>query len=607
MPDEPLASSPAHADDALPAEELAARRRLLELNDDDLRCLREVAAAIGERLPELVHRTYTQDLMQYGPPAKQLSRVAGEGRLDKVAAKLVDAFREQLEAPIDDNYTRRRAEIGRVHARIGLEPKWYYGALNLMQQRIAEALAAHPSYAADPTRIWVALRAISKVHAFDAMIVLDAYTESTVGRAMRNVSTAVAQSPIGVFITDTRGVIEYVNPHIEQMTGFAKEELIGKTPKSWRSGLTSKETYEALWHTIMSGKVFNSELRNKRKGGELYWVRARIAPLVNLHGDLVGFVGIHEDISAQKGLETQLRQSERLASVGTLAAGVAHEINTPVQFVSDSIHFIGESVGEVFSLLERLRAVRRLAAGEDEHGSLPDALAAAADAEERADLGYLLDQVPKALERCADGLQRVSSIVRSLKEFAHPPQRDMAPADLNRAIDNTLTIASAEYKYVADLEKELGELPAVTCFASELNQVFLNLVVNAAHAIGEVVGKSGARGKIKVSTRVDGDHIEIVVADTGSGIPEHVAPHVFEPFYTTKALGKGTGQGLALAWSVVTQKHGGTLRFDTKVGAGTTFFVRIPIAGVRGKAQPAADPLEPGGAIASPAGERSIR
>ncbi len=579
MPDEPRPSAPAHTDDALPAEELAARRRLLELTDDDLRCLREVAAVVGARLPELVHRTYTQDLMQYGPPAKLLSRVVGEGRLETVVAKLVDAFREQLEAPIDDAYTRRRAEIGRVHARIGLEPKWYFGALNLMQQRIAEALAEHPSYAADPTRIWMAMRALTKVHAFDAMIVLDAYTESTVGRAMRNVSTAVAQSPIGVFITDTRGIIEYVNPHIEQMTGFAKEELIGKTPRSWRSGLTSKETYEALWRTIMSGKVFNSELRNKRKGGALYWVRARIAPLVNQHGDLVGFVGIHEDISAQKGLETQLRQAERLASVGTLAAGVAHEINTPVQFVSDSIHFISESVGDMFTLLERLRAVRRLAAGEERDGSLPDALAAASDAEAQADLEYLLDQVPKALERCADGLQRVSSIVRSLKEFAHPPQSAMAPADLNRAVENTITIASAEFKYVADMETDLGALPPVTCFVSDLNQVILNLVVNAAHAIGEVMSKSGAKGKIKVSTRVAGDHVEVAVADTGGGIPEHVAPHVFEPFYTTKAVGKGTGQGLALAWTVVTQKHRGTLRFDSKLGVGTTFFVRLPIAG----------------------------
>ncbi len=591
MADETRSHGPARADDALPADELAMRRHLLELSDDDLQALREVAKHIGDQLPAMVTRTYTKDLMAYLPPAAQLTRVAKEGRLDAVAARLVAAFREQLEAPIDDAYTRRRAEIGRVHARIGLEPKWYFGALNLMQQRIAEALAEHPVYASDPRKIWVALRALTKVHAFDAMIVLDAYTENTVGRAMRNVSTAVAQSPIGVFITDTRGVIEYVNPHIEQMTGYGKDDLIGKTPRTWRSPHTTPETYGLLWRTILSGKVFNSELRNQRKDGVPYWVRARIAPLVNQHGELVGFVGIHEDITGQKTLETQLRQSERLASVGTLAAGVAHEINTPVQFVSDSIHFLNDAVTDVFGLVERLRAVRRLAAGEPGEGSLPEALSAAAEAEQGADLDYLLEHVPKALERCADGLQRVSGIVRSLKEFAHPPQTAMAPADLNRAIQNTLTIASTEYKYVADLETDFGELPPVTCFASDINQVVLNLVVNAAHAIGDVVGKTGAKGSLKVSTSVDGDHVVIAVADSGGGIPDHVAPHVFEPFFTTKAVGRGTGQGLAIAWAVVTQKHGGTLRFDTKAGVGTTFTVRLPVAGLASKSSPAPVPL----------------
>ena len=593
MADEHRTPAPARADDALPADELALRRRLLELTDDDLQCLREVAKHIGPQLPALVHRTYTKDLMAYLPPSQLLSRVIKEGRLESVAGKLVEAFREQLEAPIDDSYTRRRAEIGRVHARIGLEPKWYLGALNLMQQRIAEALAAHPAYASDPGRIWVALRALTKVHAFDATIVLDAYTEGTVGRTARNVSTAVAQSPIGVFITDTRGIIEYVNPHVEQMTGYSTAELVGKTPRTWRSEHTTSETYQAMWGTILAGKVFQSELRNKRKDGTLYWVRARIAPLVNQHGELVGFVGIHEDVTGQKTLETQLRQAERLASVGTLAAGVAHEINTPVQFVSDSIHFLNDAVTDVFGLVERLREVRRLAAGEPGAGTLAEALGAAAEAEQSADLAYLLEHVPKALERCADGLQRVSSIVRSLKEFAHPPQSSMAPADLNRAVQNTLAIASAEYKYVANLETDYRELPAVTCFASDLNQVILNLVVNAAHAIRDVVGASGKKGTITVSTSVDGDHVVIAVADTGGGIPDHVAPHVFEPFFTTKAVGRGTGQGLALAWSVVTQKHGGTLRFETKPGVGTTFFVRVPIAGHRESSSSAPVPAVP--------------
>ncbi|MCK6537343.1 MAG: ATP-binding protein, partial [Polyangiaceae bacterium] len=227
-------------------------------------------------------------------------------------------------------------------------------------------------------------------------------------------------------------------------------------------------------------------------------------------------------------METQLRQAERLASVGTLAAGVAHEINTPVQFVSDSVHFLQTAATDCFALIERLQLVRELAARGETGPALQQALAAAAEAEEAADLEYLNENVPKAFERCVDGLDRVSAIVRSLKEFAHPAQNAMAPADLNRAIQNTLTIASSEYKYVADLETEFGELPMVECYVSDLNQVVLNLVVNAAHAIADVVGQSGEKGTIRVSTRVIGELVVIAIGDTGKGIPEDVAPHVFE-------------------------------------------------------------------------------
>ncbi len=562
----------------LSADEISLRKALLELGTEDMERLRAVARRLGPLLPDLVRRVYTHDLMKFGPPAAQLDRVTQEGRLESVAEKLAVAFREQLESPVDEAYTRRRAEIGRVHARIGLEPKWYLGALNLMQQRMADALAQDPDYSADPAKAWAAMRSLMKVVFYDITVVLDAYVESSVGRTARNVSTAVAQSPIGVFITDKRGVIEYVNPHIEELTGFSQHELIGQTPRRWKSGLVAAETYERLWSTISSGRVFESELRNRRKDGALYWVRARIAPLLNGQGDLVGFVGIHENVTAQKNMETQLRQAERLASVGTLAAGVAHEINTPVQFVSDSVHFLRSAATDCFALIERLQVVRELAARGETGPAMQQALARAAEAEEAADLEYLNENVPKAFERCVDGLDRVSAIVRSLKEFAHPAQNAMAPADLNRAIQNTLTIASSEYKYVANLETEFGELPMVDCYVSDLNQVVLNLVVNAAHAIADAVGQSGDKGTIRVSTRVVGELVVIAIGDTGKGIPEDVAPHVFEPFFTTKGVGKGTGQGLALAWAVVTQKHGGKIHFESKAGQGTTFFIQLPRA-----------------------------
>jgi len=169
--------------------------------------------------------------------------------------------------------------------------------------------------------------------------------------------------------------------------------------------------------------------------------------------------------------------------------------------------------------------------------------------------------------------------VRSMKEFAHPDRKEMTQVDINQAIRSTLIIASNEYKYVAEVETGFSEIPPVNCYAGEINQVVLNLIVNAAHAIGDVVKGTPAKGKITVATRSHEDFVEIAIADTGKGIPVDVRSRIFDPFFTTKEVGKGTGQGLAIARSVVVDKHGGTLTFETEVGKGTTFFIRLPIAG----------------------------
>ena len=285
------------------------------------------------------------------------------------------------------------------------------------------------------------------------------------------------------------------------------------------------------------------------------------------------------DESELRAALAQVEQSSQLAAIGTLAAGVAHEINTPIQFISDSVHFVKEVAEDSGRLMERLLELKRRVADGAPREELEAALVAADEAAAVADLEYANAAFPQAIERCLDGIERVTTIVRSMKEFAHQGQKEMSPADLNRAVETTLTIARNEYKYVADLETELGELPPVICQVNEINQVVLNLVVNAAHAISDVVKDSKLKGKIKVATRREADHVVISVADTGAGISEAVGKRVFEPFFTTKEVGKGSGQGLALAWNVVTKKHRGELRFESKLGAGTTFFVRLPIEG----------------------------
>jgi len=295
--------------------------------------------------------------------------------------------------------------------------------------------------------------------------------------------------------------------------------------------------------------------------------------------------GMMLDVTDQRRLENDLAQAQKLESVGRLAAGVAHEINTPVQFVSDSVHFVREAMDDLSEIVERYRALR--AATEASAQTAPDikaAAKAAEEAEDDADLDYILENAPVALDRAREGLGRVAAIVRSMKEFAHPDRKEMAQADLNQAISSTLVIASNEYKYVADVETQFAELPLVNCYAGEINQVVLNLIVNAAHAIGDTVkgqpgGEAPVKGRITVRTRVLDDSVEIAIGDTGKGIPADVRPRIFDPFFTTKEVGKGTGQGLAIARNVIVDKHHGTLHFDTEIGKGTTFYIRLPIDG----------------------------
>jgi signal transduction histidine kinase len=286
---------------------------------------------------------------------------------------------------------------------------------------------------------------------------------------------------------------------------------------------------------------------------------------------------LQHEMTARLQVETDLRQAHKLESVGRLAAGVAHEINTPVQFVSDSVHFLRDATADLMTTIAHLREVEAsVLAGTP---SL-EAAEAAAYAAETADLPYLVEHVPKAIDRALDGLERVATIVRSMKEFAHPDAVEMAPVDLNRAIESTLVIARNEYKYVADVETDFMPLPPVRCHAGDINQCVLNIVVNAAHAIGDVVAGTGGRGRITVRTRLDGDaHVVVSVTDTGRGIPEGIRDRVFDPFFTTKDVGKGTGQGLAIARVIVVDRHQGELTIESEVDRGTTCHMRLPIHG----------------------------
>lgn len=273
------------------------------------------------------------------------------------------------------------------------------------------------------------------------------------------------------------------------------------------------------------------------------------------------------DITAQKRQREQGLQSQKLEAIGQLAAGIAHEINTPLQFVGDNLHFLVEATDAFLQALERYRA-----STSEECAPMLKAM------ESSLDIEYMTEHVRPAFSGAIDGVQRVSVIVQAMKAFSHPGAAEKRPEDLNHAIETTITLSTNVWKYVADIERDFAEdLPKVDCVVGEVNQVFLNLITNAAHAIGDVVGQSGTKGKIVIATRIDGDVAEIRISDSGRGIPNAVRGRIFEPFFTTKPVGQGTGQGLPLARAIVVQ-HRGTLDFETREGHGTTFVVRLPIA-----------------------------
>ena len=284
--------------------------------------------------------------------------------------------------------------------------------------------------------------------------------------------------------------------------------------------------------------------------------------------------GLMLDVTELRRLGRELAAAQKLESVGRLAAGVAHEINTPVQFVSDNVQFVRTSLPDIATVIH---AYRNLQLAVQAAGDIVAAAHVAAEAEKAADLDYVMENAPLAIESSIQGLARIAVIVRSMKEFAHPDQAEKQFADLNQAIRSTLVIAHNEYKFIAEVDTHFGDLPPVPCFLGEINQVILNLLVNASHAISDVVKDSGGLGKLTVRTRLDGDAVEISISDSGTGIPESARDRIFDPFFTTKEVGKGTGQGLAIARSVIVNKHGGTLRFETECGKGTTFFIRLPI------------------------------
>jgi PAS domain S-box-containing protein len=376
-----------------------------------------------------------------------------------------------------------------------------------------------------------------------------------------------------VYTTDLEGRLTSLN-HVGQLIlGYSQEEATKLDvwrlvdPKHWDRVNEGRQR-------LYAGEIdVNLEVELEAKNGRrvILEVRPRV---IYKDGKPLGMQAIGRDITGREAAELELRHAQKLESVGRLASGIAHEINTPIQFVGDNTRFLQDSFAGLQILLTKYREIRDAA---ESAAVSPKLLEEVREVEENSDSAYLVEEIPKALAQTLDGVDRVATIVRAMKEFAHPEARDMAATDLNRALLSTLTVATNELKYVADVETDFADLPPVVCNIGELNQVFLNLLVNAAHAIGEVVKGTVEKGKIRVRTQAEGNTVLVTISDTGCGIPEANHTKIFDPFFTTKEVGRGTGQGLAISRSVVVDRHKGTLNFESEVGKGTTFYVRLSI------------------------------
>jgi len=388
--------------------------------------------------------------------------------------------------------------------------------------------------------------------------------------------------------------IVYINRACANAHGYEPHELLGRSVRT----LVFREQTAGLGRlqfqkTMERGESIRAEAEVVRRDGSTFWAGFITTPLLDSEGRFTHFVTVGADITARREAERkreelqeqllaemrerermsiELRLAQKLEAVGRLATGLAHEINTPIQYVSDSVHFLRSSFNELDRLYSSCRtALSNLAK------PLKQRIAAIETIEREIDYHFIKAEVPRAFERTLEGTERVAAIVRAMKDFADPDAMEHAPADLNQALSTTLAIARNEYKSLAQIATDFAELPALDCNVGELNQVFLNLIVNAAHAIHDA-GRNASTGKISISTRLRDAWIEIAISDNGCGIAAENVGRIFDPFFTTKEVGRGTGQGLAIAHSIVVERFGGQIAVTSEPGAGSCFTLKLPLA-----------------------------
>jgi PAS domain S-box-containing protein len=367
----------------------------------------------------------------------------------------------------------------------------------------------------------------------------------------------VQRSSDVTLVCDRAGVLSYASAASAEMLGIEDAALTGRAVVDLIHA-DDRAAFSQRARDVSSGDTETLECRVLDDGSSR-WVEATFTDLTA--DAAVGGIVVHlRDVTERRRLEGELRQAQKLESVGQLSAGIAHEMNTPIQFVGDNVRFFSQAFADLATVVAAYQD------GSEGAERLADEL----------DTPYLLEEVPRAIAQTLEGVDRMATIIRAMKAFGDPRSDTKALSDLNEAVRNTLVVADSEIRYVADVVLELGILPLVWCNLGDINQVVLNLVVNAAHAVGEAGALGRPRGTITVRTLCEEDNIVLQVQDTGSGIAPEIAERVFEQFFTTKGVGRGTGQGLAVAYSLIHDRHDGNITFISEPGVGSTFSVRLP-------------------------------
>jgi len=385
---------------------------------------------------------------------------------------------------------------------------------------------------------------------------------------LRLLATAVECAGKAIAILDADGRIGYVNPQYERQTGFSLAEVIGKFPSRGQSPLA---TYDGLWATVKAGHNWSGLLQARARDGSIRQEEVTVAPIKNDNAEITNFIAIMHDVTESQQLQVRLAEAQKLEAIGRLAAGVAHEINTPTQYISGNIRFLQEAFRDVEVLLKELMGLAQQAGGAVPVAELNKALS-------KADISFLRAEVPVAIGQSLEGVERVAGIVKSMRELSHPTH-GLLPSDLNAVVESAVRMAGNEWQGVAEVLTDLDpDLPHVPCQPGEINQVIVNMLVNAVHATElSRSQRAGRPGRILVATRRVDDAAEIRISDDGSGMSPEVRDRVFDPFFTTKEVGRGTGQGLAIARGIV-KKHNGTITVESTPGRGTCFTIRLPLA-----------------------------